>query len=664
MKRLILLFLLVAPFFAYGQISDAALTTQNNNTIRGRTFNSKSHADMLKAIIDSKINLTNGWLTTGNAGTVNGTNFIGTTDNIPFNIRVNNSTAGRIDIAGNNNTSYGLLTGNSLFVINTTAIGSQALTVNNGSHNTAVGQNAFVNNTSGTEGTAIGRRALAGNIISIRNTAVGADALLETTGERNTAIGFTAGGTNITGTFNTFVGHAALPNVSNLTNATAIGNGAVVTTSNYMQLGNSSVTHVVLGTSNTAKLVAGQLQITGGTIAAGNTIVSDASGNATWTTPGSGGTVTNVSSANANATVATPTTTPVITIVNSPAVGGITITGTPSVGQVPTATSASAATWQNASGGGVTNTAANNEIPKSNGTNIIPSGLFSATTGNIDLGTALAGSARTISAEGSSSVIAITLKNKGAGAAFNFETTTGNANIFPSGFATAMILNGVGTTPFIGLAYSTTNTGLLVQSYTASGSNVRISPAAIVGATMVLAGSDATGAGGSTYVRGGNGSTTIGNVGFHTENVANWQSMERGVYIGNRTTAPTTGLLDGVAVFAEDVGSNSELFITSESGAKVNISGLLQTVLLAGTTLTLSELHRNKIINCTSGSAVTITVPAGLQLGYNTIIMQDGAGIVTLDVAAVTIKGKTVTIGDGDTISLTLYKITNNFLGR
>jgi len=70
-----------------------------------------------------------------------------------------------------------------------------------------------------------------------------------------------------------------------------------------------------------------------------------------WATPSGGGTVTNVSSANANATVATQTTTPVITIVNSPAVGGITITGTPSVGQIPTATSGTAATWQTPASG-------------------------------------------------------------------------------------------------------------------------------------------------------------------------------------------------------------------------------------------------------------------------------------------------------------------------
>ena len=42
-------------------------------------------------------NLDYNWSLTGNSGTVDGTNFIGTTDNIPFNIRVNNQKAGSID---------------------------------------------------------------------------------------------------------------------------------------------------------------------------------------------------------------------------------------------------------------------------------------------------------------------------------------------------------------------------------------------------------------------------------------------------------------------------------------------------------------------------------------------------------------------------------------
>ena len=49
-----------------------------------------------------------GWGLLGNAGTVDGTNFIGTTDNVPLNFRVNNFKAGRIDWDLNiANTFYG-----------------------------------------------------------------------------------------------------------------------------------------------------------------------------------------------------------------------------------------------------------------------------------------------------------------------------------------------------------------------------------------------------------------------------------------------------------------------------------------------------------------------------------------------------------------------------
>ena len=68
-----------------------------------------------------------------------------------------------------------------------------------------------------------------------------------------------------------------------------------------------------------------------------------------------GGTVTSVTSANADATVATTTTTPVITLVQTPALRSATTTvnvsasAAPTVGQVLTATSGTAATWQTAS---------------------------------------------------------------------------------------------------------------------------------------------------------------------------------------------------------------------------------------------------------------------------------------------------------------------------
>ena len=74
---------------------------------------------------------------------------------------------------------------------------------------------------------------------------------------------------------------------------------------------------------------------------------------ATLATRGTGnGTVTSVTSANANITIATATTTPVITLVQTPALQSATTTvnvgaaTAPTAGQVLTATSGTTATWR------------------------------------------------------------------------------------------------------------------------------------------------------------------------------------------------------------------------------------------------------------------------------------------------------------------------------
>jgi hypothetical protein len=74
---------------------------------------------------------------------------------------------------------------------------------------------------------------------------------------------------------------------------------------------------------------------------------------------GYSGTVTNVSSANADLTVANGTTTPALTVIQAPALRSATTTvnvssaAAPSAGQVLTATSSTAATWQTPSSAGV-----------------------------------------------------------------------------------------------------------------------------------------------------------------------------------------------------------------------------------------------------------------------------------------------------------------------
>jgi len=92
--------------------------------------------------------------------------------------------------------------------------------------NTASGDLALSNNTTGTGNSAYGYQALFGN----------------TTGFGNTASGYQALQTNATGFNNTAIGAGADVSAGDITNATAIGAGAIVDASNRIRLGNSSVT--------------------------------------------------------------------------------------------------------------------------------------------------------------------------------------------------------------------------------------------------------------------------------------------------------------------------------------------------------------------------------------------------------------------------------------
>src|ERR1019366_4051939 len=128
-------------------------TTQVSGLTNGNTYTFKlTVTDNLGATGSSTVNVTVNspgtvWLTTGNAGMIDGTNFIGTTDNVPFNIRVNNTPSGRIDPIIQN-TFYGYGSG----IANTT-----------GNSNVSIGYQALYFNTTGSWNTAIGFEALASN---------------------------------------------------------------------------------------------------------------------------------------------------------------------------------------------------------------------------------------------------------------------------------------------------------------------------------------------------------------------------------------------------------------------------------------------------------------------------------------------------------------------
>lgn len=179
--------------------------------------------------------VSNDWTITGNLGTIDGTHFIGTRDNIPFNIRVNNQPSGRID-ATNSNSFFGYWSG-----LNST-----------GSQNSAMGTNSLLNNTTGTNNLAIGVAALESNILGSNNTAIGSFADVASAG---------------------------------LTNATAIGANAIVAQSNSLVLGSGA--NVGIGTSSpSAKLdLVGTFRLNDGTEGLGKVLTSDAIGNAKWNGP-------------------------------------------------------------------------------------------------------------------------------------------------------------------------------------------------------------------------------------------------------------------------------------------------------------------------------------------------------------------------------------------
>lgn len=179
-----------------------------------------------------------GWGILGNAGTNPATNFLGTTNNVAFAVRVNNERAGFLSPTATN-TSWGHL----------------ALAVATGGSNTAVGKYALVANTTGSSNTVVGSEAMDVNTTGVRNTALGAGTLhLATTVHDNTALGYralrntTVGGLtavganalfdNSTGTYNTAVGLNALTN-----NTTGLENSA---------LGHNSLTNTTTGEGNTA----------------------------------------------------------------------------------------------------------------------------------------------------------------------------------------------------------------------------------------------------------------------------------------------------------------------------------------------------------------------------------------------------------------------------
>jgi hypothetical protein len=188
--------------------------------------------------------------------------------------------AGYSNTTGTSNLFYGASAGYS----NTTGdvniyIGEKAgYSSTTASFNTYIGQNAGYSTTTGFANLFIGNSTGADNTTGQQNIYLGASAFQQnSTGSNNTIIGVFAGLNNITGSGNVFIGHSV---------------GFNETGSNKLYIDNSNTsTPLIHGDFSTNALTingtlatTGSIKMADGSQGVGKVLVSDANGQATWTT--------------------------------------------------------------------------------------------------------------------------------------------------------------------------------------------------------------------------------------------------------------------------------------------------------------------------------------------------------------------------------------------
>jgi hypothetical protein len=146
------------------------------------------------------------------------------------------------DTTGDQNSAFGLEALNSNTTGNSnTASGYLALNSNNGNYNTASGHSALRFNTTGDNNTASGSKALYSNTVGSSNTASGQGALEGNhNGSYNVANGVQALLHQTSGNYNVALGYQAGINLTTGSNDIDLGNIGVAAESNTIRIGNTS----------------------------------------------------------------------------------------------------------------------------------------------------------------------------------------------------------------------------------------------------------------------------------------------------------------------------------------------------------------------------------------------------------------------------------------
>lgn len=217
----------------------SSLFTTNVNVINASTNVFNTNYGSISTMFGSTLYLSNGIISS-----------MSTT-----NVSINNITASTLFVP--TRTEFALYVSTilvSAFIastVNTLQIGT-----GNNATNTLAGYGAstLLNNTTGSNNTAMGYASLTSTTTGSYNTAIGASTLCSNTGgSYNTAIGAKAGVLNgFSGNYNTYIGYGAVPSQTNVINEIVLGGSSTTTGtnpgqgSNSITIGNPAITTTVL----------------------------------------------------------------------------------------------------------------------------------------------------------------------------------------------------------------------------------------------------------------------------------------------------------------------------------------------------------------------------------------------------------------------------------